>query len=190
MAAGRGVVAGVDAETRRQVTEFVTARSGALIRYAYVLTCDQSAAEDLLQTALTRTAARWRHVRGDPEAYVRKAMYHEQVNRWRRRRNRPETVLAEPPDRPVDDRTGEADVRLEVERALRRLPPRRRAVLVLRYLEDLPEAEVAEIMGCSVGTVRSQASRALARLRQLAPHLGQLTGSAVGERAGETEVPR
>lgn len=184
MAAGRGVLAGVDAETRRQVTEFVTARSGALIRYAYVLTCDQSAAEDLLQTALTRTAARWRHVRGDPEAYVRKAMYHEQVNRWRRRR--PETAFAEPPETAVGDRTGEVDVRLEVEHALRRLPPRRRAVLILRYLEDLPESEVAAIMGCSVGTVRSQASRALARLRELAPNLGQLADIA----HGETEAPR
>ena len=164
----------------------MTARSGALIRYAYVLTCDQSTAEDLLQTALTRTAARWRHVRGDPEAYVRKAMYHEQLNRWRSRRNRPETVLADPPDTAVGDRTGEVDVRLEVERALRRLPPRRRAVLVLRYLEDLPEGEVARLMGCSVGTVRSQASRALARLRELAPHLGQLDDVSHGER----EVPR
>jgi RNA polymerase sigma-70 factor (sigma-E family) len=179
----------VDAETRRQVTDFVTARSGALIRYAYVLTCDQSAAEDLLQTALTRTAARWRHVRGDPEAYVRKAMYHEQLNRWRNRRNRPETVLAEPPDTAVGDRTGEVDVRLEVERALRQLPPRRRAVLVLRYLEDLPESEVARLMGCSVGTVRSQASRAMARLRELAPHLGQLVDVSYGEH-GDQEVPR
>ncbi|MES9536453.1 MULTISPECIES: SigE family RNA polymerase sigma factor [unclassified Actinomadura] len=154
-------------EARESFGAFVAARSSRLIRTAYVLTGDQHAAEDLLQNALAKTAARWRHVRDNPEGYVRRAMYNEQVTRWRWRGR--EAVVAEPPDLPSSG--PDVDLRVTLERALLSLPPRKRAVLVLRYYEDLPEREVAEIMGCSVGTVRSQTHRAITRLRELAPDL-------------------
>lgn len=160
----------MDRESRESFTRFVTARSAHLTRLAHVLTGDRHAAEDLLQSALTKTAARWRHVRDNPEAYVRRAMYHEQINRWRRRR---ESVVAALPEQISADRSGEVDLRLALERALLGLPPRKRAVLVLRYFEDLPEAQVAEILGCSVGTVRSQTHRAIVQLRELVPELAE-----------------
>lgn len=151
----------------RAFTEFVATRSDSLIRLAYVLTSDQHAAEDLLQTALAKTARHWRRIRDSPEAYVRRVMYHEQVGRWRSPRWGRERVIQTPPDRPVNDRTSEIETRITLSEALRTLPARKRAVLVLRYYEDLPESEVATIMGCSVGTVRSQTHQAVARLREL-----------------------
>ncbi|GAA4104351.1 SigE family RNA polymerase sigma factor [Actinomadura miaoliensis] len=165
-------------ESRESFTRFVAARSGSLMRLAYVLTGDQHAAEDLLQSVLTKTAARWRHVDDNPEAYVRRAMYHEQINRWRRRRR--ESAVAAPPERVAADRSDEVDLRLALERALLALPARKRAVLVLRYFEDLPEAQVAEILGCSVGTVRSQTHRAIVRLRELVPELADHLQTAKG----------
>lgn len=159
----------MDHEARESFTQFVAVRSGSLMRLAYVLTGDQHAAEDLLQSALTKTVLRWRHVRDDPESYVRRVMYNEQVNRWRRRRR--ESAVAAVPEKVTADRFGEVDLRLSLERALLALPARKRAVLVLRYFEDLPETQIAEILGCSVGTVRSQTHRAIARLRELAPEL-------------------
>jgi RNA polymerase sigma-70 factor (sigma-E family) len=159
----------VNRESRESFTQFVAARSSSLVRTAYVLTGDQHSAEDLLQSALTKTAARWRHVRDHPEAYVRRVMYNEQISRWRRHGR--ESVVAVMPESTEGDRSHQIDLRLSLEQALLTLPPRKRAVLVLRYFEDLPEAEVAEILGCSVGTVRSQAHRAIARLRQLVPDL-------------------
>ncbi|WP_431931978.1 SigE family RNA polymerase sigma factor [Nonomuraea jabiensis] len=154
-------------DQQRDFTEFVATRSDSLIRLAYVLTNDQHAAEDLLQTALAKTAGHWRRIRDNPEAYVRRVMYHEQVGRWRSPRWGRERVVQAPPDRATGDRTGEVDTRLTLDQALRALPARKRAVLVLRYYEDLPESEVAKIMGCSVGTVRSQTHQAVARLREL-----------------------
>ncbi|MQY05671.1 SigE family RNA polymerase sigma factor [Actinomadura macrotermitis] len=156
-------------EARESFTEFVTARSGDLKRLAYVLAGDHHAAEELLQNALAKSAARWRHIRDNPEGYVRRAMYNEQVSRWRRRGR--ETAAADLPDPPQDDRSAEVDLRLLLKQALLTLPPRKRAVLVLRYYEDLPEAEVAAILGCSVGTVRSQCHRAVAQLRERVPRL-------------------
>ena len=140
---------------RREFGEFAAARSGALMGLAYVLTANQHAAEDLLQTALTRAAARWGRIHGAPEAYVRQIMYREQISSWRRRARRRETTMADPPDQAVVADTG-AEARVILQEALRALPAGKRAVLVLRYLEDLPEAQVASILGCSVGTVRSQ----------------------------------
>lgn len=164
----------MDAAAERSFREFVAARTPSLWRTAYALTGHQQQAEDLLQSALTKTAARWRWVRnqGNPEAYVRQAMYHEQVSWWRRRGRVDERATGLVPDRAApDDSADEIGVRLTVRDALLRLAPRQRAVLVLRYLEDQPEAVVAELLGCSVGTVRSQTHRALARLRELCPEL-------------------
>ncbi len=165
----------MDAAAERSFREFVAARTPSLWRTAYALTGHQQAAEDLLQRALTKTAARWRWVRANPEAYVRRAMYHEQVSCWRRRGRLDERPTGLLPDRATPgDSAEETGVRLTVRDALLQLAPRQRAVLVLRYLEDQPEAAVAEILGCSVGTVRSQTSRALARLRQLSPELSPM----------------
>lgn len=164
----------MDGAAEQEFRDFVAARSPALMRLAYVLAGgDHHAAEDLLQASLTKIAARWRNV-DHPEAYVRRVMYRQQVNSWRLRWRHRETNVADPPDEMREDGTSAVDVRLVMRRALARLTPRQRAVLVLRYFEDLPEGEVAELLGCSVGTVRSTNHRSLARLRALAPELDSL----------------
>lgn len=162
----------MDATAEREFTEFVAARSMALLRTAVVLTGDRHRAEDLVQGALAKPAGRWRKVE-DPEAYTRRIIYHDHARWWRRRSARSEVLGPAVPERPEADRSADAVRRLDLRSALRQLGPRQRSVLVLRYLEDLPEAEVAQIMGCSVGTVRSQAHRALARLRTLVPELDE-----------------
>jgi RNA polymerase sigma-70 factor (sigma-E family) len=155
--------------------EFVTARGPALSRTAYLLTGDHHLAEDLLQTTLGRVAARWPQLRdGAPEAYTRKAMVNELLS-WRRRRS-----YHERPAEHIDDSPAPGDVasavvrRVVVGRALRRLTPNQRAVLVLRFYEDLSEVETALILGCAVGTVKAKTHQALARLRTLAPELADL----------------
>jgi RNA polymerase sigma-70 factor (sigma-E family) len=168
----------VNERDRQEFAEFAAARSGTLIRLAYVLTADQHAAEDLLQTALTRAAARWGRIHTAPEAYVRQIMYREQVSWWRRRARRREITMADPPDQAAVP-VASAETRLDLQEALRALPAGKRAVLVLRYLEDLPEAQVADILGCSVGTVRSQAHKAITQLRSVLASAG-LSNTEVG----------
>lgn len=163
----------MDPQSEQDFLDFVAARSASLFRAAYALTGHQHSAEDLLQTALAKTALRWHRLDGDAEPYVRRVMYHEQVSWWRRRRYQ-ETVMADVPDRPAADATNATLLRMSIQRALAQLGPRQRAVVVLRYLEDLSEREVADIMGCTEKTVASQASRAMARLRQVAPELREL----------------
>lgn len=161
-------------EHEQEFREFVAARSSALLRTAYLLTGDAHHAQDLLQTALLAVARRWGDIRDreQPERYLRRAMYRHQVNRWRARARRPETVVAAPPEQPAGrDHASETVVRHRLLEALRSLPPRQRAVVVLRYYEDRPEAEAAALLDISVGTVRSQASKALARLRRCYPDL-------------------
>jgi RNA polymerase sigma-70 factor (sigma-E family) len=170
----------VDEGGRHDFAEFVAARSLSLIRLAYVLTGNQDAAEDLLQSALIKAAAHWGRIRTSPEGYVRRIMYREQAGRWRSRARRPETVMAQVPEQPVEDPAASVDARLALQGALRALPPGKRAVLALRYLEDLPESQVAEILGCSVGTVRSQTHKAITQLRSLLPSLG-LTNAEVNQ---------
>ncbi|SCG48963.1 SigE family RNA polymerase sigma factor [Micromonospora coxensis] len=151
--------------------EFVVQRSAALSRTAYLLTGDHQHAEDLLQSALARSYRHWRRIRdGDPEAYVRRVMYHQQVSWWRRRRVT-ERLEAEPTERARTDHSDGTALRLSVAAALRRLTPRQRAVVVLRYYEDLTEAQVAEVLGCSVGTVKRHGHDAVVRLREIAPDL-------------------
>jgi RNA polymerase sigma-70 factor (sigma-E family) len=162
-------------EAKARFTEFVAARTPALIRLAYLLTGDQHAAEDLLQTALMKTASRWGQVRHeDPERYVRTVLYREQVSWWRRRR-RHEVAVHPPPDVGYADPSGHTDLRVSMREALLRLSPDHRAVLVLRYYEDLTESQVAAVLDCSVGTVRSRTHRAVSRLRVLLPEATQLT---------------
>jgi RNA polymerase sigma-70 factor (sigma-E family) len=160
----------MDPAVEREFTEFVVNRSQALLRAAFALTGDRHAAEDLVQQALAKAFLRWRRIEGEIEPYVRRILYHDSATRWRRRSIRPETTMPDPPDLAlVDDGSDETHLRLLIRRALLELPPRQRAVLVLRYLEDRSVEETAEILGCRPGTVASQASRALAKLRNLVP---------------------
>jgi RNA polymerase sigma-70 factor (sigma-E family) len=156
-------------EDEREFREFVAGRSAGLLRTAYFLTGgDVHDAQDLLQTALMATARHWARIvqRDQAEAYVRRAMARHQINRWRSRARRPETLMPAPPDRAT---AGEEQARVELRHgllaALRALPPRQRAVIVLRYYDDRSEADVARLLGVSVGTVRSQTFKALAKLR-------------------------
>jgi RNA polymerase sigma-70 factor (sigma-E family) len=145
--------------------DFVVSRSPRLLRTAFLLTHDWALAEDLLQTALARAWEAWRRIDGDPEPYVRQIIVNAYASSWRRRW-RGELPTADFPEAVVEfDPSAGFDDRDRLWRALGRLPRRQRAVVVLRYFEDLSEAETAEILGCSVGTIKSQASRALARLR-------------------------
>ncbi|MFJ3668626.1 SigE family RNA polymerase sigma factor [Streptomyces sp. NPDC090106] len=167
----------MDAEAQDRFREFVEHRSSALLRTAVLLSGgDRHAAEDLLQNALIKAAGRWHRI-DEPEPYVRQILYRQQIGRWRLKWPRRELTVAEPPERRGDgDASSAAELRLVIRGALARLTARQRAVLVLRYFEDLPEADVARIMGCSVGTVRSTTHRSLARLRALAPELAALDG--------------
>lgn len=150
--------------------EYVRARMPALFRVAYLLCGDAHLADDLVQHALIRVASRWERVvsAGDPDAYVRKIIYHQHVSWWRRRRGEAVPVAA-PPDRNVGDATAGVATSLALRRALARLTSKQRAVLVLRFFEDLTETQTAEAMGCSVNTVKSQTRAALARMRVLIP---------------------
>lgn len=149
--------------------EFVRSRSGALLRSAYLLTTDRQAAEDLLQDVLERVYVRWRRIRQAPEAYARRTLATQAISGWRRRRRRPEESWYADADPPVGDHADAVAVRHSVLAALRTLPARQRAVVVLRYLDDLSEADTARVLGLSTGTVKSHAARGLARLRAALP---------------------
>jgi len=163
----------MDADLEAEFSEFVGARSHALFRTALALTGHRQQAEDLLQTVLVKGARHWPRIRsGAPEAYLRTALYRQQTSWWRSLRRRAEVATGAVPETAVTgDATETVDLRLALRQALDRLAPKHRAVLVLRYFEDRPDAEIARILGCTESTVRSQAARALGRLRQLAPDL-------------------
>ncbi|NES29342.1 SigE family RNA polymerase sigma factor [Micromonospora terminaliae] len=162
--------------------EFVQVRYADLLRTAYLLTGNRDVAQDLVHDALLKAMRHWRRV-DEPMAYVRRAMVNERTSRWRRLGLR-ELLTSAVPERVGPDSTDGVAVRDELLAALDRLPVRMRTVLVLRYWEDLPEAEVALLMGCSVGTVKSQAARGLARLREvLGVGLADLAGELKGEPA-------
>lgn len=152
---------------------FASARAQALARTAYLLTGDHHRAEDLVQTTLFKVAKAWGRIDGEPEAYARRVMYHEQVSWWRRRSNS-EVVREDVPERPYVG--SDPDARLVLVAALARLTPKQRAVLVLRFFEDLSESQTAEVLNVGVGTVKSQTRHALGRLRALAPELAELIG--------------
>lgn len=156
----------MSAESDEEFRQFMRGRWAAMRRLAYGLTGDLGHAEDVTQAAFAKAYASWGRVirSGDPEAYMRRIVINENHRRFRKHRVTedlpgvlPETVAA--------DAAGEWDERAAVLAALRSLGPRQRAVVVLRYWMDLSEAETAAALGCSVGTVKSQASRALAALR-------------------------
>ena len=147
------------------------------MRAACLLANDRHQAEDLVQSALIRVWPHWARVsaKGDPDAYVRKVIFHQFATQVRKRRwiefaagLLPGVAVERSDECAEADLTGQVDMRMQLHEILAALAPRQRAVLVLRYYLDLSEADAAEVLGCSVGTVKSQASKALARLRPLA----------------------
>ena len=152
-----------------ELADFVRARYPQLLRRGYLLTGNQLAAEDLVQEALARCCAAWRrHPVTEPDAYVHRVMVNVLINRSRLRRFR-EEVTADVPEAGASDVTIQHADRDAVWRALQETPPRQRAVLVLRFYEGMTESEIAACMDTTVGTVRSQTAKGLARLRELAP---------------------
>lgn len=143
---------------------YVAARGDALHRSAFLLTADHALAEDLVQTTLAKTWGAWRRIDGDPDAYVRAIMVNTFSSWWRRRWNgeRPTETL---PEGLADDHGEAVSVRHGLVAALATLPRRQRAVIVLRFFDDLTEAQTAAAMATSIGTVKSQTAKALATLR-------------------------
>ncbi|WP_433221023.1 SigE family RNA polymerase sigma factor [Microtetraspora malaysiensis] len=170
--------------------EFVGARQHSLMYSAYLLTGDSHLAEDLLQNVLVKVARHWPKLArsGNPEAYTRKALINEHIS-WRRRRKSAEYPQEDPPEQghdPGDDTLH----RVALQRALARLTPRQRAVVVLRFYEDRSVEETAGLLGCSTGTVKSQTHHALGRLRSLAPELAHLLHDTDTDTAGAEEIRR
>jgi RNA polymerase sigma-70 factor (sigma-E family) len=143
--------------------EFVVTRSPALLRSAYLLVQDEGRAEDLVQTALTKAWFAWKRI-DDPEASVRRIMATTSASWWRRRWNR-ETPTDQPHATHLAMEADQPEKAHDLWVAIGHLPPRQRAAVVLRYLEDRTEADTAYLLGCSVGTVKSQCAKALAKLR-------------------------
>ena len=153
--------------------EFVSMRGPALMRTAFLLTGSRAAAEDALQETLIRVAIRWPKIirGGAPEPYVRRVLYTVVVDDWRRRKRLDVEAVDLPEKSDVTDVGHLVSSSVVMRQALQRLTPRQRAVLVLRYYEDLTEVQTAKAMHCSVSTVKSQTKHALERLRVLAPEL-------------------
>jgi RNA polymerase sigma-70 factor (sigma-E family) len=162
-----GEVLGSDPATREaEFDAFVTSAGSALLRTAYLLTGDHASAEDLLQDTLVRVWSRWSRVRAAdrPLAYARRVLVTTSVSRWRAARTRTgrERLVAEPPESTGADAADRDDALWQ---AVLELPPRQRAVMVLAYYEDLTDQDTAEVLGCAVGTVKSQRAKALRTLR-------------------------
>jgi len=157
----------IPARERAAFDAFVAGSSGRLMRTAYLLCGDRGHAEDLVQTALMRTARQWRKAREQPDAYARRVLVNLAKDRWRLLGRRPAETAYDPVHA---DRASEPEYDALLDRhallgEVQRLAPGQRAVLVLRYLDDLSVEETAEVLGCSSGTVKSQTSRALENLR-------------------------
>lgn len=147
---------------------FVSEHSVDMLRVAFLLTGQQAAAEDLLQTSLERLYVVWDRLDTDtqPTKYLRRILYTTHVSSWRRRLR--EVLTGMPPERPTQsDEYADHDERDRLGRLVQRLAPMQRAVIVLRFYEDLPEAEIAQVLGISVGSVKVHASRGMRRLREL-----------------------
>jgi RNA polymerase sigma-70 factor (sigma-E family) len=153
--------------------EYVTARNASLLRMAYLLTHNRADAEDLVQAALAKTYQAWDRIqdRGAVDGYVRRAMVNTHISWWRRRRVE-EYPTDDIPEQAVADHAGDSDLQDALRRAIARLPRRMRTAVVLRYYEDMSEAEIADVLGVSQGTVKSTVSRAVAKLRIDADLLG------------------
>jgi RNA polymerase sigma-70 factor (sigma-E family) len=182
----------LNADEEREFREFVAARSKSLLHTAYLLTGDWEQGRDLLQTALASTARRWSKLRDrqQPEAYVRRAIYHAQMDRFRLLSWGKETVTATLPDPPAQaaDWADTVVQRQDIMAALRRLPKRQRAVIVLRYFEDQTDPEIAAILGVAQGTVRSQTHKALASLRAAFAEAGPSAAASSSAASGRGAV--
>src|SRR5215469_16773307 len=154
---------------------FLAERGEPLLRTAVLLAGSREAGEDLLQAALERLLRRWRTIEGNPEGYLRRTLYHLAADNWRQQRawRRHLRLLQPGASAAAADGTAEVDLRDSLVRLLRQLPPRQRAVIVARYWEQLTEAEAAQALGCSVGTVKSATARGLSRLRELSGSSGR-----------------
>lgn len=151
---------------RESFEHYVVSRRPALVRTAYLLCGDAHLAEDLVQQALVKAVAHWRRIGDNPEPWLRKVIVNDHVSGWRKHRGREQLTDV------VPDRTAETAGRdLDLGTALALLAPRQRAVIVLRYYEDLTEHETARVLRVSVGTVKSQHRDAIARLRSIVPGL-------------------
>lgn len=146
--------------------DYVKSRSHALLRTAYLLTGNMADAEDLLQSALAKTYLAWDRIedRGALDGYVRRALVNTHISWWRRRRL-DEYPTDEIPDQAVVEHSVNSELQESLRRAIDRLPQRMRAAVMLRYYDDMSEAEVADVLGISLGTVKSTVSRAVAKLR-------------------------
>ncbi len=157
----------MDRQDEQDFHDFVVGQWHALLRTAYLLTGDHGEAEDLVQSALVRVHRNWHRIerRDAPAVYTRRVLINLNASIWRRRLRLREHPTGELPERPGTDTTEAHALRDELRRACLKLPPRQRAVLVLRYFEDQTEADTAATLGISVGAVKSQTSRGLDRLR-------------------------
>ena len=168
---GMGVDADGDASADGEFRVFVLRHQDGLLRLAYLVSADPGVAEDLVQTALMRTYARWDRFRGEePLAYAQRIVVNANIDRWRRTRGR-EQLTADVPDRPVDQATSRVDDRDALARSLVVLSALERRVIALRFLLDLSEADTARQLGVPAGTVKSTTHRAIRKLRDC----GQLT---------------
>lgn len=161
---------------------WLAAREPALQRTAHLLTGDIHSAQDLLQNTLARLYLRWERVRtaDNVDAYARQALVNEFRTAWRRPRRRVEHIVELVPERPAPEAPAYDGSREAVWRFVCSLPAKQRAVVVLRFYEQLTEAEIADLMSISVGTVKSQSSRALAALRAALPDHPEITGEEAG----------
>ena len=190
---GDGIVAraaGVDDPAFR---DYVRSRSRALLRTAYLLTGNVADAEDLVQSALTKIYVAWDRIQDHSavDGYVRRAIVNTHISWWRRRRVE-EYPTDEIPDQAVVDQPEVSDMEESVRRAIDRLPQRMRAAVMLRYFDDMTEAEVADVLGVSLGTVKSTVSRAVAKLRidtELQPELADSPLDSPADTPGDLPLP-
>ena len=154
-------------DERPDFESYAAARWSRLLRTAYLLTGDHHEAEDLVQATLAKVYLGWSRIRGldEPDAYVHRALVNNNLSRFRKRRV-VQLLTARLPERAREGPASQVEERSSLLTALAALPPRQRAVVVLRYWEDLSEQQVAEVLGCSPGNVKSQASRGLRKLRE------------------------
>ena len=168
-----------------ELGRFLAERGGHLLRAAVLLTGSREAGEDLVQAALERLLRRGPAVHGDPEAYLRRIIYHLAADGWRRggRWRARLALLRGDREGIAPDRSAQVEQRDELVRLLVRLPPGQRAAIVLRYWEDLSDAEAADVLGCSASTVRSSVARGLHRLRELSGARAAVVSADQGGRA-------
>jgi RNA polymerase sigma-70 factor (sigma-E family) len=184
---GGGMAIQASACNHAEFRDYVATRSSTLLRMAYLLTGHRADAEDLVQVALAKTYLAWNRIqdRRAVDGYVRRAMVNTHISWWRQRRLE-EYPTEHMPEQAAPDHAGDTDSRDALWRALARLPPRMRAAVALRFYEDMTETEIADVLGVSVGTVKSTISRAVAKLRIDAELLGDFGGYAA--RAAEDDA--